>query len=376
MQARASPFERRKHGELNGPVICPHVLGAYCLVCILHELRSGIMCKAIPHVACPFERFPKKWDKKRKEKCSSRKSYFLENNRHQLEAVRYARLVITSQSQMIRHCPSPDVRLMPTLAMPRGQIPQVTATEPSIQRSNTGRGGTGVYELQLRRKLLQQQLDVVDHRCRRVAGVVAKKHQAKLDRQEGNDRNGTRQFDKTPSSRVKGNPERGAVEPSNRYDGDHRGRRRRSVDVGRLPSSQGQEIGTNKESMCDNELDTTKTKSKEGNSSSPPELLTAVPFKKGGCIDHTNKKHILREKQRALERDVEMARRQRPHPKGLTVRDEVPAAPSTFPDRYLRGEVPCSKHCSAGEIAASSTGFANLQHSKETATKGPTRRRK
>ncbi|CAM9137979.1 unnamed protein product [Ectocarpus sp. 12 AP-2014] len=37
----------------------------------------------------------------------------------------------------------------------------------------------------------------------------------------------------------------------------------------------------------------------------------------------------------------------RPARKGLGVRDEVAAAPSAFPDRYLRGEVPCSKHCSA-----------------------------
>ncbi|CAM9495409.1 unnamed protein product, partial [Sphacelaria rigidula] len=33
-------------------------------------------------------------------------------------------------------------------------------------------------------------------------------------------------------------------------------------------------------------------------------------------------------------------------PRTSGVRDEVAAAPSVFPDRYRRGEVPCSKHCS------------------------------
>ncbi|CAM9815606.1 unnamed protein product, partial [Laminaria digitata] len=36
----------------------------------------------------------------------------------------------------------------------------------------------------------------------------------------------------------------------------------------------------------------------------PPHLLTAEPFKKGGCIDHTKKKRILQDKQREMERDA------------------------------------------------------------------------
>ena len=82
------------------------------------------------------------------------------------------------------------------------------------------------------------------------------------------------------------------------------------------------------------------------------DMLMATPFKKGGTIDHTRKKQMLQSKQREIERQGALEKRMRPGRKGLGVRDEVAAAPSAFPDRYLRGEVPCSKHCSAGTKVA------------------------
>lgn len=194
---------------------------------------------------------------------------------------------------------------------------------PAIQ---SNRGTAGVYELQLRRKLLQQQLGVVDEKCQRVAKVVTKKHLARLSRQE-----------KSGQPAVPGR--------------DVADRRRKTItNPGGLPSigvvGVGGDIG-----LAGGQPATTGKLSfrGRGRSQHKQDLLTAAPFKKGGCIDHNRKKQILQEKQREIERQAALEKKMRPGRKGLGVRDEVPAAPSAFPDRYLRGEVPCSKHCSAGE---------------------------
>lgn len=178
--------------------------------------------------------------------------------------------------------------------------------------------GAGVYELQLRRKLLQQQLGVVDDRCQRVAKVVAKKHLAQLSRQE--------KLGQPPSPGRKDGADRRKVIanpgelPSIRVVGGGGGGGTREQDIGGHSTKRLQQ-----------------------------DLLKAVPFRKGGSIDHTRKKQILQDKQREIERQTALEKKMRPARKGLSVRDEVAAAPSAFPDRYLRGEVPCSKHCSAGE---------------------------
>lgn len=211
----------------------------------------------------------------------------------------------------------------PREVMPATHVPEVACV------GQTNRGAAGVYELQLRRKLLQQQLGVVDERCQRVAKVVAKKHLARFSRQEklgqprvpGKDGVECRQKVITnpgglPSMAVGGGS--GRHEPEVRLPG----RRPMTIDK---TSSWGRASLQHKQ-----------------------DLLTATPFKKGGAIDHTRKKQMLQDKQREIERQAALEKRMRPGRKGLRVRDEVAAAPSAFPDRYLRGEVPCSKHCSAG----------------------------
>lgn len=200
--------------------------------------------------------------------------------------------------------------------MPTHHVPQVASI------GQTNRGAAGVYELQLRRKLLQQQLGVVDERCQRVAKAVAKKHLARLSRQ-----------DKTGQPAI---PNKGGVD-----------RRPKVItNPGGLPSMAvggGHEPAGRRPMM----VDSTPIRGR-GSLQQKQDLLMAAPFKKGGTIDHTRKKQMLQNKQREMERQAALEKRMRPGKKGLGVRDEVAAAPSTFPDRYLRGEVPCSKHCSAG----------------------------
>lgn len=203
---------------------------------------------------------------------------------------------------------------------------------PGVARISPGsRGTAGVYELQLRRKLLQQQLGVVDERCQRVAKVVAKKHLARLSRQE------------KPGQR-----------PVSGRDVVDR-RRKIITNPGGLPSlcvaGVGGGGGTRKHENVGITGGRPATTEEAGcQAQHKQDFLTAAPFKKGGCIDHTRKKQMLQDKQREIERQAALQKKLRPGKKGLGVRDEVAAAPSAFPDRYLRGEVPCSKHCSAGKI--------------------------
>lgn len=203
---------------------------------------------------------------------------------------------------------------------------------PNAAHNSQGSHGTaGVYELQLRRKLIQQQLGVVDERCQRVAKVVAKKHLARLSRQE------------KPGQRP----------VSGRDVADRR--RKVITNPGGLPSicvaGGGCGEGTRNRDNIGVAGGRPATTEKAGcQAQHKHDFLTAAPFKKGGCIDHTRKKQMLQDKQREIERQAALQKKLRPGRRGLGVRDEVTAAPSVFPDRYLRGEVPCSKHCSAGKI--------------------------
>lgn len=193
------------------------------------------------------------------------------------------------------------------------------------------RGSAGVYELQLRRKLLQQQLGVVDDRCQRVAKVVAQKHLARVARQG-----------KTGHPAVPG-----------RKDGTRM--KKIIVNPGGLPSigvmggggcgGESGVDGTSRQHEIDNTGGRSTTIDMRGHKQ---DLLKAAPFKKGGSIDHTRKKQMLQDRQRELGRQALSEKKMRPARKGQSVRDEVAAAPSAFPDRYLRGEIPCSKHCSSG----------------------------
>lgn len=200
-----------------------------------------------------------------------------------------------------------------------------------------------MYELQLRRKLLQQQLGVVDERCQRVAKAVAKKHLARLSRQEKVGQPGVPDRDGAGRKKVINNP-------------------------GGLPSmgvvGMGSGVGLHEPCvrLPDQRRMTTEKSTFRGRGSlqQKQDLMTAAPFKKGGCIDHTRKKQMLQNKQREIERQSALEKKMRPAKRGLGVRDEVAAAPSAFPDRYLRGEVPCSKHCSAGTRAFRTRPTANI----------------
>ncbi|CAM9228639.1 unnamed protein product [Pylaiella littoralis] len=210
--------------------------------------------------------------------------------------------------------------------MPATRAPEVACIGQS------SRGTAGVYELQLRRKLLQQQLGVVDDRCQRVAKVVAKKHLARLSR-----------------------PEQPGQRPVPGRDVAHR-RQKIITNPGGLPSICVAGVGGGEKIRKQQNIGLTggrpaatdKAANQERDASQHKQnLLAAAPFKRGGCIDHTRKKQMLQDKQREIEQQAALEKKLRPGRKGLGVRDEVAAAPSAFPDQYLRGEVPCSKHCSA-----------------------------
>lgn len=236
---------------------------------------------------------------------------------------------------------------MPSLMLAQPNSRVVTSVGKS------GRGSAGVYELQLRRKLLQQQLGVVDDECKRVGKVVAKKHLAKLCRQENEGGRGH------AHAAARGSSGRGGADTTgNQGDGQ---RHVVAANSDGLPSigvvgagggGAGEQADTSLRGIR-----RTKKLARErivASQQPRPHLLAAEPFKKGGCIDHANKKRILQDKQREIERDAAAERNARPAGRSASVRDEVTAAPSIFPDRYLRGEVPCSKHCSVGECVRTS----------------------
>lgn len=224
--------------------------------------------------------------------------------------------------------------------------PSVTETGATDMHSSRG-VAAGVYALQLRRKLLQQQLGVVEDRCKRVAKVVAKKHLAKQLSRHGGDAGNMFGGSKEPAYPV-GRRETAANRVS-------RGVPCRIVSgPGGLPAIGA--AGATSARRGDGSDHHNSTLKERGLANKPAyddrrtaDLLTATPFKKGGCIDHSNKKHMLRDKQREIDREADLERKRRPARRALNVRDEVAVMPSAFPDRYLRGEVPCSKHCSAGD---------------------------
>lgn len=223
------------------------------------------------------------------------------------------------------------------------------AKETGATAAHSSRGAAaGVYALQLRRKLLQQQLGVVEEKCKRVAKVVAKKHLMKqLSRHDGDASNLVGESKELVCSVGRRDH---AADRVNR-EGDRR--RRIKSYPGGLPAIGVAGAGATR-SGREHHNSTVKER---GLTNKPAcddrrtaDLLTAAPFKKGGCIDHANKKHMLRDKQREIDREAELERNRRPTRRAVNVRGEVAVVPSAFPDRYLRGEVPCSKHCSAGKL--------------------------
>ena len=244
---------------------------------------------------------------------------------------------------------------MPSSILAQPNAPAATSVGKS------GRGSAGVYELQLRRKLLQQQLGVVEDECKRVGKVVAKKHLAKLCRQENAGGRGHAHAGAAAAAR--GSCERGGEADT---AGNHGGGQRHVVAANNsdgLPSigvagagggGAGGQADTSLRGIRRTKKKLARERIAAAQQQRPPHLLAAEPFKKGGCIDHTKKKRILQDKQREIERDAAAERNARPARRSVSVRDEVAAAPSIFPDRYLRGEVPCSKHCSVGKCVRAS----------------------
>ena len=189
----------------------------------------------------------------------------------------------------------------------------------------------GLYKLQLRRKLLQQQLSLVDGKYKRVANVVEKKRLAKLA-QHTREATVIQEVENTKTAeKCTGGGSKNFANPRRKPGIDC------AVGIGRANA-----IGIREGVSGD---------LPRGKARRQQDLPAPTPFKKGGRIDHNNKKHTLQNKQREMERHKALERRQRsthPHPAGA--RDEVAIEPPAFPGRYLRGEVPCSRNCSAGEI--------------------------
>lgn len=196
--------------------------------------------------------------------------------------------------------------------------------------SGAGKPGVdaaGICELKLRRRLLQQQLRVVDNKCSRLTEIVAKKQSAKLSR--------VRESTATQGDVVVEQAfDRGLLNGRAGTNSVDSGRRSDSVGIRESEAISGNAMrGETHEQQ----------QQQEG-------LLAPMPIRRGSRIDFNNKKHILRGKQREMEREKSLERRRRQkQPPKVGARDEVAIEPSVFPDRYMKGEVPCSRHCSAGK---------------------------
>lgn len=202
----------------------------------------------------------------------------------------------------------------------------------------------GICNLKLRRRLLQQQLRIVDDKCSRLTHIVAKKQSAKNLRAREpmatqGDEVAEQAFDR--GGRLNGRAGMDFVGGGRRLD---------SVGVRETDDITGN-------ALCG------KTHEQQQG------LLAPMPFRRGSRIDFNKKKHILRGKQREMEREKNLEQRRRQnHPPKVDARDEVAIEPSIFPDRYMKGEVPCSRHCSAGKTAGDDTrpleNRASFPHSK------------
>lgn len=183
----------------------------------------------------------------------------------------------------------------------------------------------GICDLKLRRRLLQQQLRIVDDKCSRLTQIVAKKQSAKLSRvRESTATQGDIVLEQAFDRRLL-NGRAGTNSVSRRLD---------SVGIRESEAISGNALRG-------------KTHDQQQQQQG---LLAPMPIRRGSRIDFNNKKHILRGKQREMEREKSLERRRRQkQPPKVGARDEVAIAPSVFPDRYMKGEVPCSRHCSAGE---------------------------
>lgn len=212
------------------------------------------------------------------------------------------------------------------------------------------RSAAGIQELQLRRKLLQQQLGAVNERCNRVAGVVARKNLAKKSAPKSNN---------PCTSRRDGS--------SSTQDREYRGQ---IVAHESLIEGCGGQTHTRAAKLISKSEGRAFWHKNEGRSIMVDSLcqrprqdfISAIPFKKGGRIDYMNKKHMLKNKERDINRQAVTAQRRQEYQKIQSVRSEVPVVPSIFPYRYLRGEVPCSKHCSAGVKLDSRSKPADLHY--------------
>lgn len=220
-----------------------------------------------------------------------------------------------------------------------GGQPNLPPTEPNpVERPRSTslisgcQFSAGAYDLKVRRKLLQQQIHVVDERCKRITDLLWKKRVTK-NLSEVEDRS-------VLAPRKKPSTGNGPASTEN----SHRHGLEQSHHQAILPIVPG--AGTSGGCQDGPTVHANRGLMKL------QELPTAAPFRKGGWIDHANKKYRLKEKQREMRKETaarkishEDARKTQ---KALHERLEIQVMPSTFPGRYLRGEVPCSKHFSAG----------------------------
>ena len=149
------------------------------------------------------------------------------------------------------------------------------------QQSNAG-----IYELMVKKQLLQQQLRAVDSRCGKLAAVVADKHKAK--QQQLN------------SAAARKRPSCLEADSTNQR------------------------------------LDNAQQLQREQRS---PGLQKPTLFTPGGSIDMMHRKNLLRQTQLELNK---AARRQSRQPSKPAIHRPPPGAPPLFLSRYAMGDIPCS----------------------------------
>jgi len=156
-------------------------------------------------------------------------------------------------------------------------------------------------ELRMKKKLLEQQIAVLDSRAGKITNVLEKKRAQKMRDQRALGSDNSSNQSKPPPSQLS-----------------------------RAGSSSMRQLG--------------------GSSSLPDLGIQARTFKSGSTADRVRKQHLLNQYKTNMERESrkkEEARRRVPPKAGAFRRKEVPK--TLFPVRYNRGELPCSvEHTAAG----------------------------
>lgn len=181
---------------------------------------------------------------------------------------------------------------------------------------------SGIYALQLRKKLLEQQLQLVQGRYDKVASIVERKHRRKAG--AGPEQDEKKHAKQHHSNKIPG--QNGA--PPIPKGGE--------APLPRIPGGGWSPFDI-------------RTRAAELQLLPPPEdvVHTASTFKPHGTIHQLRMKSLLRDKHLELEKKAaQEAARKRPPPKPIG-QDNGP--PPLFLSRYSMGEIPCSIEHGTGE---------------------------